>query len=67
MTKLIIVSIVFLVSLILITFGFVAQVEQGPNGEFRDKDVKTFVKMIVGNACLFGFVTGLIISNVIIG
>lgn len=67
MTKLIIVSIVFLVALILITFRFVAHVEQGPNGEFQDRDVKTFVKMIVGNACLFGFVTGLIISNIAIG
>lgn len=67
MTKLIIVSIVFLIALILITFRFVAHVEKGPNGEFQDRDVFAFVKMVVGNACLFGFVTGLIVSNIIIG
>lgn len=67
MTKLIIVSIAFLIALILITFGFVAHVEKGQNGEFKDRDVFTFIKMIVGNACLFGFVTGLIVSNIIIG
>lgn len=67
MTKLIIVSVVFLVSLILISFGYAAHARRDINGEFRDEDALVFTKMIIGNACLAGFITGLIVSNIIIG
>lgn len=67
MTKLIIVSIVFLVALILISLNYVAHVRRDINGEFRDKDVQVFTKMVIGNVCLAGFITGLIVSNIMIG
>lgn len=55
MTKLIIVLLVFLVALILITM------------HFQLKDELTFMRMVIGDACLAGFVTGLIVSNIVIG
>ena len=67
MTKLIVVSISFLVSLILISLNYVAHVRRDINGEFRDKDVQVFTKMIIGNVCLAGFITGLIVSDIMIG
>ena len=67
MTQLIIVSIVFLVALILISLNYVAHVRRDINGGFRDKDVQVFTKMIIGNVCLAGFITGLIVSNIMIG
>lgn len=67
MTKLIIVSIFFLVALILISLNYVAHVRRDINGGFRDKDVQVFVRMMLGNACLAGFITGLIVSNIVIG
>lgn len=67
MTKLIIVSIAFLVALILISLNYVAHVRRNINGEFRDKDVQVFTRMIIGNVCLAGFITGLIVSNIMIG
>lgn len=66
MTKLIIVSIAFLVALILISLNYVAHVRRNINGEFRDKDVQVFTRMIIGNVCLAGFITGLIVSNIMI-
>lgn len=67
MTKLIIVSVVFLVALILISLNYAAHARRDINGEFRDKDALVFIKMVIGNACLAGFITGLIVSNVILG
>lgn len=67
MTKLIIVSIVFLVALILISLNYVSHVRRDINGGFRDKDVQVFARMMLGNACLAGFITGLIVSNIVIG
>lgn len=67
MTKLIIVSVVFLVALILISLNYVAHVRRDVNGDFRDKDVQVFTKMIIGNVCLAGFITGLIVSDIMIG
>lgn len=67
MTKLIIVSIFFLVALILISLNYVAHVRRDVNGEFRDIDVQVFTKMIIANVCLAGFIAGLIVSNIVIG
>jgi hypothetical protein len=67
MTKLIVVSIAFLVALILISLNYVAHVRRDINGGFRDKDVQVFARMMLGNACLAGFITGLIVSNIVIG
>lgn len=67
MTKLIVVSIAFLVALILISLNYVAHVRRDINGGFRDKDVQVFARMILGNVCLAGFITGLIVSNIVIG
>lgn len=67
MTKLIIVSIVFLVALILISLNYVAHMRRDINGEFQDKDTQVFARMMLGNACLAGFITGLIVSNIVIG
>lgn len=67
MTKLIMVSVVFLVALILISLNYVAHVRRDVNGDFRDKDVQVFTKMIIGNVCLAGFITGLIVSDIMIG
>lgn len=66
MTKLIVVSIAFLVALILISLNYVAHVRRDINGEFRDKDVQVFTRMIIGNVCLAGFIAGLIVSNIVI-
>ena len=65
MTKLIAVSIAFLVALILISLNYVAHVRRDINGEFRDKDVQNFTRMIIGNVCLAGFIAGLIASNIV--
>lgn len=65
MTKLIIVSIAFLVALILISLNYVAHVRRNINGEFQDKDIQVFARMMLGNACLAGFITGLIVSNIV--
>lgn len=67
MTKLIVVSVAFLIALILISLNFVAHVRCDVNGDFRDKDVQVFTKMIIGNVCLAGFITGLIVSDIMIG
>lgn len=67
MTKLIMVSVVFLVALILISLNYVAHVRRDINGEFRDKDVQVFTRMIISNVCLAGFITGPIVSNIMIG
>ena len=66
MTKLIAVSIAFLVALFLISLNYVAHVRRDINGEFRDKDVQVFTRMIIGNVCLAGFIAGLIVSNIVI-
>lgn len=66
MTKLIVVSIAFLVALILISLNYVAHVRRDINGEFRDKDVQVFTKMIIGNVCLACFIAGLIVANIVI-
>ena len=65
MTKLIIVSIAFLVALILVSLNYVAHVKRDINGEFQDKDIQVFARMMLGNACLAGFITGLIVSNIV--
>lgn len=65
MTKLIFISIAFLVVLVLISLNYVAHVRRDINGEFRDKDVQVFTRMIIGNVCLAGFITGLIVSNIV--
>lgn len=66
MTKLIIVSIVFLVALVLITMNFVLHVHRDTNtGEFRMKDGLTFMRMVIGNVCLACFIAGLIVSNIV--
>lgn len=66
MTTLIIVSIFFLVALILVTMHFVTHVQRDINtGEFQMKDGLTFMRMVIGNVCLAGFITGLIVSNII--
>lgn len=65
MTKLIIVSIAFLVALILVSLNYVAHVRRDINGEFQDKDIQVFARMMLGNACLAGFITGLIMSNIV--
>lgn len=66
MTTLIIVSIFFLVALILVTMYFVTHVQRDINtGEFQMKDGLTFMRMVIGNVCLAGFITGLIVSNII--
>lgn len=68
MTKLIIVSIAFLVVLILITMHFVMHVKRDvTTGDFRDKDGLTFMRMVIGDVCLACFIAGLIVSNVVIG
>lgn len=67
MTKLIVVSVAFLVALILISLKYVAHVRRDVNGEFRDIDVQVFTKMIIANVCLAGFIAGLIVSNIVIG
>ena len=68
MTKLIIVSIVFLVALILITMHFLAHVQRDSNtGEFRMRDGLTFMRMVIGDVCLAGFIAGLIVSSIVIG
>jgi uncharacterized integral membrane protein len=66
LTTLIIVSIFFLVALILVTMHFVTHVQRDINtGEFQMKDGLTFMRMVIGNVCLAGFITGLIVSNII--
>ena len=68
MTKLIIVSVAFLVALILITMYFVVHVHRDvTTGEFQLKDGLTFMRMVIGDVCLAGFIAGLIVSNIIIG
>lgn len=68
MTKLIIVSIAFLVVLILITMHFVMHVKRDvTTGDFRDKDGLTFMRMVIGDVCLACFIAGLIVSNVVVG
>lgn len=68
MTKLIVVSVVFLVALILTTMYFVAHVHRDvTTGEFQLKDGLIFMRMVIGDVCLAGFITGLIVSNVILG
>ena len=68
MTKLIIVSVAFLVALILITMHFLIHVQCDFNtGEFRMRDRLTFMCMVIGVACLAGFIAGLIVSNIVIG
>nr|DAT64182.1 MAG TPA: hypothetical protein [Caudoviricetes sp.] len=68
MTKLIIVSVAFLVALILITMHFLTHVQRDFNtGEFRMRDGMTFMRMVIGDVCLAGFIAGLIVSNVVIG
>lgn len=66
MTKLIIVSVAFLVALILITMHFVSHVQRDfATGEFQMKDGLTFMRMVIGDVCLAGFITGLIVSNIV--
>lgn len=66
MTKLIIVSIACLVALILITMYFVTNVHRDvTTGEFRPKDGLTFMRMVISDVCLAGFITGLIVSNIV--
>lgn len=65
MTRLIVVSIAFLVALILVSLNYVAHVRRDINGEFQDKDIQVFARMMLGNACLAGFITGLIVSNIV--
>lgn len=65
MTKPIVVSIAFLVALILVSLNYVAHVRRDINGEFQDKDIQVFARMMLGNACLAGFITGLIVSNIV--
>lgn len=65
MTKLIVVSIAFLVALILVSLNYAAHVRRDINGEFQDKDIQVFARMMLGNACLAGFITGLIVSNIV--
>jgi hypothetical protein len=68
MTKLIIVSIAFLVALILVTMYFVSHVQRDINtGEFQMRDGLTFMRMVIGDVCLAGFIIGLIVSNIVIG
>lgn len=68
MTKLIVASVAFLVALILITMHFVTHVQCDIiTGEFRMRDRLTFMCMVIGNACLGGFIVGLIVSNIVIG
>lgn len=67
MTKLIIVSVAFLVALILITIHFVIHVKRDvTTGDFRDKDKLTFMHMVIGNVCLACFIAGLIVANIVI-
>lgn len=67
MTKLIVVSIAFLVALILITMHFVIHVKRDvTTGDFRDKDKLTFMRMVIGNVCLACFIAGLIVANIVI-
>lgn len=65
MTKLIVVSIAFLVALILVSLNYAAHVRRDINGEFQDKDIQVFARMRLGNACLAGFIAGLIVSNIV--
>lgn len=66
MTKLIIVSIAFLVALILITMHFVIHVKRDvTTGDFRDKDKLTFMRMVIGGVCLACFIAGLVVSNIV--
>lgn len=66
MTKLIIVSVAFLVALILITMYFVTNVYRDvTTGEFRPKDALTFIRMVIGDVCLGGFIAGLIVLNIV--
>lgn len=66
MTKLIIVSVAFLVALILITMHFVSHVQRDyTTGEFQMRDGLTFMRMVIGDVCLAGFITGLIVSNIV--
>lgn len=68
MTKLIIVSVAFFVALILVTMYFVTHVQRDINtGEFQMRDGLTFMRMVIGDVCLAGFITGLIVSNIVIG
>lgn len=68
MTTLIIMSIFFLVALILATMHFVRHVQRDFNtGEFQMRDGLTFMYMVIGDVCLAGFITGLIVSNIVIG
>lgn len=65
MTKLIIISIIFLVALILISLNYVAHIRRDIDGGFRDKDVQVFARMMLGCACLAGFIMGLIVANIV--
>lgn len=67
MTKLIIVSIIFLVALILISLNYVAHIKRDIDGGFRvrDRDVQVFARMMLGSACLAGFIMGLIVANIV--
>lgn len=65
MTKLIIVSIIFLVALILISLNYVAHIRRDIDGGFRDRDVQVFARMMLGSACLAGFIMGLIVANIV--
>lgn len=66
MTKLIIISVAFLVALILITMHFVSHVQRdSTTGEFQMRDGLTFMRMVIGDVCLAGFITGLIVSNIV--
>lgn len=67
MTTLIIVSIIFLVAMILTSLNYFAHMRRDINGEVRDEDTQVFALMVIGNACLAGFITGLIVSNIVIG
>ena len=68
MTKLIIVSVAFFVALILVTMYFVKHVQRDFNtGEFQMRDGLTFMRMVIGDVCLAGFIAGLIVSNIVIG
>ena len=68
MTKLIFVSVAFLVALILITMYFVVHVHRdATTGKFQLRDGLTFMRMVIGDVCLAGFIAGLIVSKLIIG
>lgn len=68
MTKLIFVSVVFLVALIPITMYFVVHVQRDvTTGEFRLRDKLTFMRLVIGDVCLACFIAWLIVSNIIIG